>query len=333
MTGRGRVVLTVGFVILTVLPADGYLKLGVTNGTQTRPARWSTQPIRYFVSDGSVSNVSASDLEVAVGRAVATWQAVSTSNVAFEFVGFTAASPNDEDGISAVGFLDRPDLERTLAATQLLIDEVTGEIVEVDIFFNSSSPWSVAGGGEPGRYDLESIALHETGHMLGFGHSGLGETELQPSGGRRVIAAGAVMFPIAFAAGSVDLRTLHPDDEVGVGDLYPSAEFTDRTGSISGRITKGGQGVRGAHVVAFHLQTGALVGNFTINDSGSFAIAGLRPGPHLVRVEPLDDASPDSFFLGADTLDLDYRVAYAERLAIVARSGGAVGVDVQVVAK
>ena len=333
MSWRVTLVATAAIGLAAVGPVDGYLKLAVSNGVQNLPARGSRVPIRYFVTDQSIANVTSSELAGAVGRAAATWQAVATSSVAFEFVGFTAAPPNAEDGVSAIGFLNRPDMERTLAATQFMVDEITGTIVEADIFFNSSIPWSVAPAGESGRFDLETIALHEMGHMLGLGHSALGETELRASGGRRVIAAGAVMFPIASAAGSVDLRVLQPDDEAGAGDLYPDATFTSRLGSVSGLITKGAQGVEGAHVVAFHLQTGALIGNFTLDGSGRYAIAGLEPGPYVLRVEPLDDASVESFFSSADDVDLDFRVAYADRLAIVPRGGGAAAFDIRVIPK
>jgi hypothetical protein len=196
-----------------------------------------------------------------------------------------------------------------------------GEIVEADIFFKASFPWSVSPSGEPGRYDLESIAVHEAGHFLGLGHSALGETELRPEGGRRVLATGAVMFPIALSPGNLDGRTLRPDDEAGVSDLYPTSDFRVRTGSLGGQVRKGGLGVFGAHVVAFDPATGRLVGNFSLSSDGRFVIAGLRPGPHIVRVEPLDDGDVESFFEDVELVDPDFRVTFLERLAVVPRGG------------
>jgi len=54
------------------------------------------------------------------------------------------------------------------------------------------------------------------------------------SGGRRVLGAEAVMFPIAFSAGAVN-RTLHADDIAGISDIYGNDRFRATTGSISQR--------------------------------------------------------------------------------------------------
>ena len=144
--------------------------------------------MRYFVADGGVDGVSAPQFREAVGRGFEAWQAVETASVSFEFGGFVGASPLDQDGANVIGFAHRPDLERTLASTSFLIDTRSGEILESDIFFNSTFQWSVAPGGEAGRFDVQSIATHESGHFLGLGHSSLGETEPRPTGGRRLLA-------------------------------------------------------------------------------------------------------------------------------------------------
>ena len=64
----------------------------------------------------------------------------------------------------------------------------------------------------------------------------------------------------------------------------------------------------GAHVVAFNTRTGALVGGFSLNDDGGFTIAGLEPGPYVLRVEPLDDGDINSFFDASLDIDVDFRV-------------------------
>ena len=302
-------------------PAMAYQTYTARSGTRVVTLKWNRLPIRYFVTDRAAGGISADDLQGAASRAFATWQAVSTAKVSAEFAGFTAADPFDDDGMSTLGFLSRPDLDRVLGATDYLIDTTTGEIVESDIFFNSAFPWSVSSGGEPGKYDLESIALHEIGHLFGLGHSAIGETELRAGGGRRVIAAESVMFPIAFSAGNISGRTLRADDVAGLSDLYPSDTFSGVSGAVTGRVTKSGRGVYGAHVVAYDPRTGKLVGGFTVDSSGNFTIGALDPGAYILRVEPVDDADLDSFFDDPEAVDLDFAVTFFDRYVIVPHGG------------
>jgi hypothetical protein len=326
--------LAIMLAIMLLSPAvQAYLKVGVTANGQIVALRWGQLPVRYFVTDLGVPGVTASQFRDAVGRAFQTWHAVPSAAIDFTFVGFTGGEPGDQDNASTLGFANRPDLERTLAATSYLVDTRTGELLESDIFFNSSFPWSVAGAGEPGKYDVQSIATHEIGHFLGLGHSAIGESTLLSSGDRRLIAAGSVMFPIAFAAGDVSARTLRADDVAGVSDLYPSSSFRLDTGTIQGTVTKAGKGVFGAHVTAFSLATGTLVGGFSLDSSGNFAIAGLPPGSYIVRVEPLDDGDTASYFDNTANVDTDFRVAYFPNILTVPAGGSSPSIAVTVVAK
>jgi hypothetical protein len=115
-----------------------------------------------------------------------------------------------------------------------------------------------------------------------------------------------------------------------VQDLYGNGA-PNSSGSITGRVTKNGRGVYGAHVIAFNLETSRLVGGFTLSSDGGFVIAGLDPGPHLLRVEPLDDADVESFLSGP--VDVDFRAAFAPRLSVAPAGGSAGSIEIQVVPK
>lgn len=316
-------------LVLTAQPASAYLHLAFSARGESVRLRWEAARVRWLASDRSAPGVTASEFRAAMERALSTWEAVPTSSIAFEFGGFTSASPFEDDTLSVFGFRHEPDMERVLGATTFILDALTGEILESDVFFNTAFPWSTAAAGEPGRFDLESVALHEVGHFVGLGHSALGETEVVGEGRRRVLASGAVMFPISLGAGNIADRELQPDDVAGVSDLYPDGDFRARTGAVRGRVLRGGRGVLGAHVVAFHPGSGALIGGFALGEGGEFQIAGLTTGAQIVRVEPLDDADIDSFF-SPQGIDVDFQVTFHPRLFAAPPGGVGERFDIEV---
>jgi hypothetical protein len=297
------------------------------------PLRWTKSPVSWYVSTIGATDVTPAQLQGAVARAFDTWQNVPTASVSFAFAGFTSAAPFDEDGLSVLGFARDPDLDRVLGATTFVVDDVTGELIESDIFFNTIFLWSTSDAGVAGRFDLQSVATHEIGHFVGLGHSALGETELRPTGGRRVIASGAVMFPISFGTGVTADRVLQPDDVAAVSDMYPDADVTRKTGSIAGRVLLNGRPIFGAHVIAFDLQTNELVAGFTLNAQGEFVIAGLKPGPHVIRVEPLDDADVDSYFDETQGVEINFSPVFYSRIVAVPAGGSPPRFDVAVAPK
>jgi hypothetical protein len=331
MTRRLAALVVAALTVGQAVPSHAYLKFGFRVGATTVDVKWPGAPIRYFVNERDIPGVTATDMRAAVGRAAATWQAVPGTTLRFEDQGFTTAAPVGLDGRNTLGFLDRPDLDRVLGATSLLIDASNGTLVEADIFFNTRFTWSVAPQGESGRVDVESVVLHELGHFVGLGHSAIGETERLATGGRRVLGSGAVMFPIALTPGATADRVLQDDDEAGVQDLYAPDAANRTSGSVAGRVTKNGRGVYGAHVIAFHAETGRMVGGFSLNANGDFVIAGLDAGPHILRVEPLDDADVESFLSG--DVDVDFRAAYAPRMAVAPAGGSSGTIGIQVVPK
>lgn len=311
---------------------EAYITLGATVGGRVVNLRWD-RTVDYFVTNRDIADVTAPQLQAVVDRAFTAWAGVPRTSIGHRFVGFTGAEPVGGDGLTVIGFRDRPELERTLAAASFEIDNVTGRLLEVDIFFNTIHPWSVAAGGRAGRFDVESIGVHEVGHLLGLGHSGLGETELRAEGGRRVVAKRAVMFPIAYPGGNIDDRTLKADDKAGITDLYGTSDASRSTGSLSGRVTLSGQGIFGAHITAVHTATGDMVGGFSLTSRGEFVISGLTPGLYIVRVEPLDDADIGSFFDDDAGVTLNFAPTFHDRLVAVPRGGTGPAIEIKVKAK
>jgi hypothetical protein len=57
----------------------------------------------------------------------------------------------------------------------------------------------------------------------------------------------------------------------------------------------------------------------------------FAPGPYILRVEPLDDADPDSFFPAA--VDTDFNVAYVPRMIVAPKGGSSPPIEIRVQAK
>src|SRR3954452_17925974 len=128
---RGRTALAVVAAVLVAAkgtPAHAYLKLGLRDSVGAVSLHWVTQPARYSVSDRGVPGVTPNQFQQAVERAFRTWEDDPTASVRFQFAGFTAAEPLEDDNTSTLGFLSRPELERVLASTNFFVDTRTGEI-------------------------------------------------------------------------------------------------------------------------------------------------------------------------------------------------------------
>lgn len=333
MNGRIRVALVGAAIVAAASPLFAYLSLGTNVNGASVLTRWTSMPIRYFITNRAISGVTAAQLQSAATASFSSWSQVPTTSMTASFAGFTSAEPVREDGATVIGFQAHEELERTLGVTTFTLDRTTGALVEADIFLNSMFAWSAAASGESNKYDVQSTLTHEVGHLIGLGHSLLGETVLRAEGGRRVTSKRSVMFPIAYAVGTTLDRTLQDDDVAGVSVTYPTGKFLGSTGSIAGKVTLGGAGVYGAHIVAVNSKTGQTVGAFSLNTQGQFSMDGLEPGVYVVRAEPIDDADVSSFFSDDSKVDANFKAAFHSKLVSVPVGGSGALIEIKVVRK
>ncbi len=148
-------------------------------------------------------------------------------------------------------------------------------IVDADIMFNPTQPFSTATPTPTGDFDVQSVATHEIGHALGLDHSGI---------------AAAVMYPFG-DTGLSQSRTLAVDDSAGIAFLYPAAAFSTATGTISGVVTMSGKGIFASHVIAIDTTTGDAVIDGLTNPDGTYNLIGVPPGTYNVLALPL---APDA---------------------------------------
>jgi len=332
MIRRASLVAVIAAVVVGAPALHAYLKIGYTLNGKLVALAWS-DAVKYRITNRDIANVTAAQLQIAVAHALTEWSAPADVGISSQFLGLTGIEPGVDDGQTVIGFKSRPDLDRTLGATTFEFDKVTGQFLGADIFINSIFSWSAATNGETSRFDLESVIVHEVGHLLGLGHSALGETEPRSGGGRTVLGKRAVMFPIAYPPGSTIDRTIEADDIAGITDIYGGSESNRQLGAISGKVTLNGSGVYGAHVTAFNAATSELIGGFTLDAQGNFVIGSLNPGVYVVRVEPLDDADVDGFFDDDPPVNLSFKATYYSKHVVVPSGGTSGSIEIKVRSK
>ena len=177
----------------------------------------------------------ARGLEVRAARsAFQTWEAVGGARVRFEYVGVMSdgAVPDQDDGLNTIVFYTSalpPELTEAIAVTAIIYGDRTGVIYDADILINERDyRFSTFRAG--GYVDLESVLLHEGGHLLGLDHTCGLQGETQPScydpnltsdPTRLARITDAVMYP-ARAPGDPLRRALTLDDMDAAAFLYPA---------------------------------------------------------------------------------------------------------------
>lgn len=154
------------------------------------------------------------DADDALRRTQATWSGVKESVFAITYGGTTDRCvsffecDDSFNGFNDVGWADFFDpFTLGLTVTYFRFDDLS--IVEADILMNTGVSW------DDGGYDLETVLLHENGHLAGLDHTS---------------SPDSVMFPF-LGQGQIK-RELTESEVAGITYLYPRASHPQPTNPI-----------------------------------------------------------------------------------------------------
>jgi hypothetical protein len=167
---------------------------------------WDHRTLTYAFDVGTSDTAGVGEFD-AVRAAFATWAAavplffteVTTAQNPDIRIGWRSA--NDPDLSMVGGTLAHADFPPGCSV-------VTNTLPKPVHFDDEEHVWSI--GPAVNSFDIETVALHEIGHILGLAHSSV---------------TGSVMFPTVKS--NFTLRSLTDDDLAGIKQLYPETVWTD----------------------------------------------------------------------------------------------------------
>jgi len=214
-------------------------------------AKWSSPGLAYFVNTSGIDSALRENL---VDAGTGVWNAAGSAFVFSD--GGTTSAGFANDGLNVISWADGLPAGVIAQATSYIGG---GQVTQCDIQFSNAFAW---GDGSPGSgtMDVQSIAIHETGHWLRL-------LDQYMDGD-----SGKVMY--GYASANQQKRALAAGDLAGIAWIYPGAGPV--TGTLNGTVTSAGTVLAGASVAIGGLAPVTTAGN------GTYAISGISPGTYSV---------------------------------------------------
>ena len=278
-------------VLLMAVPILAYIpETNLDSNGNIIAVRWadSFMPIKWRMNPTIGSNVTGNREQADVFRnSFQQWADVTTSDLTL--IQDPATDPSVKPGLDLVNLITTNVITSEFNSTALgltsafsftstgtdpntgTVIEFPGQIIDADIMFNPDESFSLSTTTPTDTFDLESVATHEVGHLLGLDHSNILSSAMYPR----------LLDGVSFH------RNIQLDDRIGLSSIYPTASFSS-LGSISGTVrTRGNAAVFGAMVVALD-PDGQAAASAVTNPEGVFTIQGLSPGNYTIYAEPMD---------------------------------------------
>jgi hypothetical protein len=231
------------------------------------------------------------------------WESVPTSNLTFLDDGLLPINVDEASEYNPYGSGAEPVNAVIFDEQGAIIQELLGAGQQFSIL-GWASPFSDVSGTElvgfvslmngslaTSRDDFQSTVVHEFGHSLGLDHT---QINLQFAGNG--ISADDVNIPTMYPTDSDDntvMSELNPDDIAWVSKFYPSSQFDQEYGSITGTLSRSdGSPVFGANVVAVRqdsplLHVYSCVTGYLDDGTSLFEIP-VTPGEYRLQIEPIN---------------------------------------------
>lgn len=272
------------------------------------PIRWNPPQVGYIIDNGPLGSNSRDQATSMVQAAFQAWQDVSTSAITFNGLGFLSVDVN-VNNYNAYINVKRPEGNVIIFDSDgSITNDLLGAGSEDVLGFANAVPatlasttydyaFAVLNGPNSNDPAFLGTMIHEFGHMIGLDHTQAGfEQAMDGITGDNINIP--IMFPYRFPFAPTSPR---PDDIAWVSWLYPTPDFAQTTGTITGQVFyPPGTPLPGANVVAVQVTTGSggsitedprefvsVVSDFLVKGDGSFLIPGLPPGNYVVFIEPL----------------------------------------------
>lgn len=255
------------FLFLVIFSWSQIVHAYIHNQTKSGiPIHWSgaSSTVDIFVNSENSQGMVEATVQTIAASSAAEWNGFSKI-----FLRKNATLGKDQSELNELYFSSDPSIFNgggVIGITMVGYSENTGIIVSADVLINDNYTFSTAVTDD--SY-LGNVITHELGHFLGLGHGQV---------------AGSTMF----YALSLGQNKVSDDDKAGLYSKYPNGDAAK--GSLTGTVV-GGKNlavVFGAHVQAFSVKTGKVMGAAISELNGKFTIDGLpKNDQYIIYTSPI----------------------------------------------